>query len=425
MMDASLRWSTGMNPTHSRRAFLEDLGIGSAGLALGGYLATSKGYAANESLGIGVIGCGGRVMRGRVLEAMLKLPGLRINALCDVFDDHLKAAVVACKNPKVFTTLDHHELLARKDVDVVVIGTPDHWHAPMTIDAVKAGKDVYVEKPVIHSVAEGRPLIEAVRASGRVVQVGAQQTSMPQFIEAKQMLAQKLLGEIRLIDMSWARNQLPYRKLAYNIKPAQVDWKRFCGNAPTQEFNAFKMRNWRWFWDFGGGTTTDLMVHWLDATYNMIDLGTPRQVVGIGHHNFNTDWETPDTFQLVADFPGNTQLRFLGTFVSQYHRAGVTYMGELASLYVDRGRYEFRPETGKRGGGSDLPPKDLIIGQGKRGADFFEDPPAELLHMSNWLECVRDRSKKVHSPVENAVAAASVAWLGNDSYRQGKIIRPA
>lgn len=409
-----------MPSNHSRRQFLDNLGIGSAGLIAGGYVATSRGYAANETLGIGIIGTGGRC-RGALLPALLKMPGVKVVAVCDVYDDHRKAGVAACSNPQAATTIDHQELLARKDVDAVIIATPDHWHVPITIDAVKAGKDVYVEKPVLHNLAEGRPLIDAVKASGRVVQVGAQQTSMPQFIQARSILKEKQLGDIHLIDMSWARNQTPFRKVPYNIKPDQVDWKRFLGSAPDQPFNPYKMRQWRWFWDFGGGTTTDLMVHWLDALYNILDLGKPTQVIGLGDHIGNDAWETPNTFQLLADFPGQIQLRFLGTFVSAYHRAGVTLMGDQASLYLDRGRYEFRPETGK----TKLPAKDLILDEGGlRGADFAKIPNGELLHMSNWLECLRDRSKQVNSGVDNAVAAASVAWWGNNSYRQKKIIHP-
>jgi predicted dehydrogenase len=405
-----------MTTPRSRRAFLEQLGIGTAGVLAGGYTATAAGFAKNETIHIGVIGCGGRAVR-RLMPALAKIPGTKVTAVCDIYDEHLAAAKQAA--PGAFATDDYHKLLKRSDVDAVIIGSPDHWHVPMTVDACAAGKDVYVEKPLTHTIAEGQSVIDAQNRFKRVVQVGTQQRSMPQFHKARELVQAGALGPVHKIHMCWNRNHTPYQRRAADIQPSQVDWARFLGNARRQPFDAYRFRNWRWFWDFGGGILTDLMVHWLDAVYFLQDMGLPAEVTSIGD-NFSTKgiWETPDTIQTLMRYPGSAaQLHFEGTFASAHRKAGITLMGENATLYVDRGMLEVTPEAGRKG-----EKVELVLGSGGRGADF-SSVDGETLHLNDWFEAIRTR-RKPSAPAEAGVISAQVAHLGNQAYREGKVIRP-
>ena len=399
----------------SRRTVLGGLGL-AAGLAVAG--PARRAYCANETIGIGVIGCGGR-SRAALMPALKKIPGVRFVAVCDVYEEHLKAGQYVAGGSEIFATVDHQELLARRDVDAVIIGSPDHLHVPQTIDACNAGKDVYVEKPFTHDLKEGAAAIEAQDRTQRIVQIGTQQRSMTHLIEAKKLIETGVLGPVRKIQMTWNRNLLPLRKHPYNIKPQQVDWKRFLGNAPDQPFDAHKMRNWRWFWDFGGGIFTDLMVHWYDTVDWMLDLGTPATAASIGNH-FAAEgiWETPDTVQTLLSFPKKgTQLHFEGTFVNQHGKAYTAIMGEQATLYLDRGRFELIPEPNRN-----VEPRQMILGSGERGSDFFDQPDGELLHLTEWIEAIRSR-RKPNCPAEAGVRSAAAAHLANIALREERVAK--
>ncbi|MCH2378769.1 MAG: Gfo/Idh/MocA family oxidoreductase, partial [Pedosphaera sp.] len=368
----------------------------------------------NEKIQVGVIGAGGRAQR--LMHELVKMPGVEITALCDIFDVNLaKARQIA---PKAATTDDFHTLLKRKDVDAVLIGSPDHWHVPMTVAACAAGKDVYVEKPLTHTLEEGAAVIRAQNEHKRVVQVGTQQRSMPQFQKAKELIEQGALGKVHKIHMSWNRNHAPFKKRVPDIKPHQVDWERFLGNAPRQPFEPYRFhRNWRWFWDFGGGILTDLMVHWMDSVHYLWPIGLPESTTSIGaQYTTKGAWETPDTIQTLMEFPKHgTQLHFEGTFSCQHRKAGTTLMGENATVYIDRGRLELTPEPGRK-----AKPIEMVLGKGGKGADF-SSINGEALHLADWLQAVRER-RKPSAPAEAGVAAAAVAHLGNQAYREGKVI---
>ncbi len=282
---------------HGRREFLEKLGVGAAGLITAGYAATAKGYAANEEIAVGCIGTGGRC-RG-LMTALAKIPGVRIAAVCDVWDVHLEAGRKLA-DAKAATTKSYQELLDRKDIDAVLIGAPDHWHVPMTIDACAAGKDVYVEKPLTHIPSEGQAVIDAQNNHLRVVQVGTQQRSMPHFQKAYDIVKGGQLGEIHKVHLTWNRNQPRHKREKLGIDPNGVDWKAFLGNAPEQPFDEYRFRNWRWFWDIGGGILTDLMVHQIDVANWYLDRDHPTTGTTIGDHFLAQDlWETPDTIQTL------------------------------------------------------------------------------------------------------------------------------
>jgi predicted dehydrogenase len=401
-----------MATVHDRREFLEQMGLASAVLA--GFTATARGFAANETLNIGCIGTGGRCQA--LMRALAEVSGARIVAVCDVWDNHL-AAGKKLADANASTTKSHHELLARKDVDAVIIGTPDHQHVPITIDACAAGKDVYVEKPLTHDLAEGAAVVQAQNQYQRIVQVGTQQRSMPQFQKAYEIVKSGQLGEIHKVHLTWNRNQPRWARDKYNIDPATVDWKQFLGRAPQQPFDEYRFRNWRWFWDFGGGILTDLMVHQVDVAHWFLGLDHPQTAATIGD-TFKAQglWETPDTVQTLLRYPDRAaQVYFEGTFVNSRHGAMLEFMGSEATLYLDRGRYEIHPERNKK-----IAYSEMVLGSGPRGADFYDLPKGEVLHLANWIECIRSR-KKPNCPAEAGVSAASAAHLGNLALRSGQV----
>ncbi|QDU45248.1 Inositol 2-dehydrogenase [Symmachiella dynata] len=397
-----------------RRQFMQNVGAASAGVMAAGYTATARGYAANETIHVGAIGTGGRCRQ--LLGTLGEIPGVKIVAVCDIWDDNLQKGR-ALADPKAATTKDYHELLARKDIDAVVIGTPDHWHVPITIDACKAGKDVYVEKPLTHDLSEGPPVIAAQNEYKRIVQVGMQQRSMPHLIEANKIIRSGELGEIRKVHLTWNRNSPRAQKKNYGIDPNSVDWKRFLGNAPQQPYDEYRFRHWRWFWDFGGGIFTDLMVHYVDVAHWFLGLDHPQMATSIGDHFMAKDvWQTPDTVQTLMRYPGqDLQVYFEGTFVNARNAAMMEYMGTNATLYCDRGRYEIHPEHNRK-----IKYRELVLGSGSRGKDFYETPNGRLLHLTNWLECIRTR-KTPNAPAEAGVSAASAAHMANLALRGGKV----
>ncbi len=406
-----------MSTQSDRRQVLKQIGMTAAAFTLPRHSYSKSRYSANDTLNIGCIGTGGRC---RVLMKVLAgMPGIRLGAVCDVWEDSREQGRKLAA-PQAFVTVDYREVLERRDIDAVVIGTPDHWHVPILVDACAAGKDVYVEKPLTHSLSEGAAAIDAQNRHGRIVQVGMQQRSMPQFQKAYQIIKAGGIGRIHKVHLTWNRNAPDARKVSYGIDPAKVDWKRFLGNAKDQPFDDYRFREWRWFWDFGGGILTDLMVHYLDVAHWFLDLDHPDAAATIGD-SFTPDsgWETPDTVQTLLHYGSRqVQVYFEGTFINARNAAMLEFMGSDATLYLDRGRYEIHPERGRDA----VAYSELVLGSGPRGADFYRNPDGELVHLANWINCVRSR-KQPNAPAEAGVSAAAAAHLGNLALRSGQVAR--
>jgi predicted dehydrogenase len=387
------------------------------GAAAAGTLATlesARGYPANEMLNVGCLGTGGRCQS--LMRSLAHIPGVRIAAVCDIYDAHLDQARKLADSQAV-ASKHYREILDRKDIDAVLIGSPDHWHVPMSIDAVTAGKDVYVEKPLTHDVAEGAAIIEAQNRSRKIVQVGMQQRSMPHIQKARELMKNGRIGEVFKVHLSWNRGgSSRIRRGPMGVDPRQVAWKDFLGSAPDQPFDEYRFRNWRWFWDFGGGVLTDLMVHWIDVAHWLLDADRPLKATSFGDHFASEGaWQAPDTIQCILEYPHNVQAHFEGTFSNATYGAMITFMGTDGTLYIDRGRYEITPENGKG------KPEALILGSNPhKGADFYDKPDGELLHLTNWVECIRSRQKP-NAPAEAGVSAAAAAHLGNRAYRTGQV----
>lgn len=391
----------------SRRDFL----AASATLPLAASAVNARSAA--ETLNVGLIGCGGRC--SQLVRSLVKVPNVRIAAVCDVYETHRERARTWA-DKQALVTGDFHTVLDRKDIDAVLIATPDHWHVPIAVAACTAGKDVYVEKPLTHELSEGQAIIAAQNSHKRIVQVGMQQRSMPHIAKARELVKAGRLGRAVKVHLTWNRNTDRVRRVKYNIDPAKVDWKMFLGHARPQPFDEYRFRNWRWFWDFGGGLFTDLMVHWLDVAHWLLDLDHPLSARSIGSHIAAEGvWETPDTVQTLLSYPNSQQIYFEGTFSNAYRGAMITLMGTDATLYIDRGRYELTPERGRG------PIEELVLGAGHKGQDFYDHPDGELLHLTNWVECVRSR-KTPNAPAEAGVSAAAGAHLANQALRSGQAV---
>jgi len=386
----------------SRREFLgQSAGAG----ALCGGLAPARALGANDRIRVGAIGTGGRC-RG-LMNLLKKLPGNELVAVCDVYEPNLlKAAGVAGAAARQYR--DYRAVLDSKEIDAVVIGSPDHWHKQMTIDAVRAGKDVYVEKPVSHSIAEGVELVRAVEASGRVVQTGTQQRSWEHFIRGKQIVDSGKLGQVTFVRAWWFQNYAAAgapKELALD----KLDRKQWLGPAPDQELTPMKVVWWRWYWDFGGGALTDLMTHWIDVVHWYMETPAPTSALTSGRR-YVLGWECPDTITCVLDYPKNYSVTYHGTMASSIDDGGLEIRGTKGTMKLDRQQLAVYAEGGELiGRKAEQEPETVIKSRGDGTLD----------HLKNFLDCARSR-KAPTADIRVAHEAARAAHLGNLSLREGR-----
>jgi len=392
----------------NRRSFILSAST-AASSVIAGSVATA--YAANETINIACIGTGGRCRH--LMKSLAKVEKVRIGALCDVWAVALDEAKKLA-DPKALASKNFRETLALKDVDAVLIGSPDHWHVPLTVAACEAGKHVYVEKPLTHDLSEGRAVIDAQNNHKRIVQVGMQQRSMPHLIKAKELIKAGRIGKVVKVHMTWNRNTNRVKRFPLGVDSKAVDWTMFLGSAPKQEFDEYRFRNWRWFWDFGGGIFTDLMVHWIDVAHWVLGVDHPLKAVSLGEEVNSKDvWQTPDSVQTILSYPDQLQMYFEGTFSNARNGAMIEFMGSEATLQADRGGYVIYPEWNKKG-----EQEEFILGKNptRRGADFYDEPDGELLHLTDWVSAMRT-GKKPSAPAEAGVGSAAAAHLANQARR--------
>ncbi|HYT76913.1 MAG TPA: Gfo/Idh/MocA family oxidoreductase [Vicinamibacterales bacterium] len=388
----------------TRRTFLTT----ASGLVLGAGLARAAGQGANDRIRIGVIGTGGRA-RG-LMTLLKRLPGNDMVAICDVYEPRLlQAAEIA--GPAAAKVADYRRILDDRQIDAVVIGTPDHWHKTITLEAVAAGKDVYVEKPVSHTIAEGAEMVKAIEASKQIVQTGTQQRSWDHFVLGKQIIDSGRLGQITFVQTYWYQHAT-----AGNYAPVsldKLDWKRWLGPAPGQPFRPERFYQWRHFWDFGGGQLTDLMTHWIDVVHWYMDVEAPLSAVATGHNYSIKLWEAPDTVNANLEFPKNFMAAYLGTYVSRVDDGGLEFRGERGTLKIDRARLAFYRDDAAYAPGTLTPEPDIYVRSSGDGT---------LTHLQNWLDCVRSR-KRPNAHIRVAHQAARTSHLANASLRAGHAVR--
>lgn len=391
--------------------------------------------AANDRVGVAVIGCGGM---GRMdLQDFQKNPEVRIVAVCDVFRPNAERAREMTEG-KAEATGDFRRVLERKDVDAVIVATPDHWHPLIAVAACDAGKDVYVEKPISHSVREGRLMVEAARRNNRVVQVGIQQRSGSHFQRAVKAVHDGRIGTVHYAQC-WNHNAGSPQGMGNppdGEVPAELDWDMWLGPAPARPYNPGR-RNFRMFWDYAGGELTNWCVHLIDIVHWAIRKDAPLTVASSGGKLYVTDMrECPDTQEVVWEYPG-CLVHYSTTVHNSYgHNGdagakpfgsyGILLHGSEGTLWIDRAGYEIIPQ--KRGHAE-------IVSQGFReafddlsGAGMYYDGGAvaergttslqHMPHVRNFLDCLKTRERPA-GDIETGHRSTAACLLGNIALRTG------
>lgn len=409
----------------TRRGFMEDTLKYGTGLAA---LASSKVFGANDRIRIGVIGTGGRateLMRcfdpgpdafwaGMSQFKIVPVTGAQLVAAADVYEPHLDRAA-AMVGPGAAKFHDYRELLDQKDIDAVIVASPDHWHTKMLIDAVEAGKDVYVEKCVTHLLEEGPEAIRAVERTGRVVQTGTQHRSWKHYIQAKEVVDSGTLGTVRMVDSYWYLNYTPGLEMFQRQKTdlSKLDWKAWLGSAPTQPFTEMKFRMWRYFRNFGGGSLTDLMVHSLSTIQWFMDSPTPSSAIANGLSS-DFGWEWPTTLSCTLEYPEGFLVSYIGNHSNGIDFGGVVFYGSKATLEINRAAFALYEE----GRGFKYNSKSQRWRPDpKMYVESEEEGTSENLR--NWLECIRSR-KTPNANLAFGVELARAAHLGNAALISGR-----
>ncbi len=382
-----------------RRFITQSAALGAAGAI--GMPATSwaRVLGANQRIRVGVIGTGSRGIG--VMRLFHDNPEAQVVALCDVYQDHLQQArdVVGAE---VRTYGDYRALLDSNDVDVVLIGTPDHWHAPMAIDAAAAGKDIYIEKPLTHTLEEGYAIGDAVREHGRVMQVGLQQRSGPHYMRAKQEYFDSgVIGKVTYVRTVWHGNTFHLRQPDFTAQPAGLDWEAWVGPASPRPFNAHQFYNWRSYFDFGGGTITDLFNHWIDVAHWFMDEDIPVAATAAGGIYHYPDGRTaPDTVNVLVEYPGDWTASFEATLVPGARGAFLEFLGTGGSLMITRSQYTFTPAG---------PRAEPVVVQAEGDLSDY--------HVRDFIGAVQSRGTP-NSDVVSAHRSALASHLGKLAYLQ-------
>ncbi len=408
-----------------------------AGTAFARSSATAASQArvigANDKINVAVIGSGGRGYyvgdRFDKYAQSVKPGACQIVGVCDTYQKRVNTAKDRFKCPG---TLDYREILANKDVDAVIVATPDHWHAPIALAAMDAGKDVYLEKPMCHTIEEVKQLIAKVKATGRVVQVGSQTTSGDQWWKARKAIAEGRIGKMLMSQGSYHRNSTE-GEWNYKITPEAgpngkgedyIDWKMWLGKAPKRAYDADRFFRFRKYWDYSGGIATDLFFHvmapmnicWGKAEY-------PARVAGSGGiYCFKDEREVPDTFHFVAEYPSGFSVVLTSSMANSQHIPGLIRGHEGTIVMVEHGQFEGRTDSI-----TVKPEKRVISAEYK--AKFGEEPvkidveskDVMFTHIGNFLDCVHSRQKPTLD-VETAGHAQVVITMAVESYRKGKTL---
>jgi predicted dehydrogenase len=411
--------------TTTRRHFLHRSGQGLVATAAGattlGALQRGLAAGANDRVRIAVIGCGGRA---KILVPNLIEAGAEIACLCDVRPDRMASlagaiAGMAPRQPrltgKVETVWDDRE------IDAVVIATPDHWHALLAIDACRAGKDVYVEKPHAHNIWESRQMVAAARRYNRIVQVGTQNRSAPYNLLARDYVKSGKLGRIALIKVYNLEPGQAFRLGEPGSPPAGLDWDRWLGPAPVRPWHQrIYQGGWHRFWDFSGGDMTDDGIHQMDlALMLMGDRGRPRVVSACGGKMAypEADGESPDVQvvnyefdDFVLTFEMTNYPRYMQKSTAEIRRNDLLPYWTMNATRIEIYGSELMMTVGRHGGG-------WIAAQvGGRIVDKQYGRPGDEPHARNFIDCVKSRQRP-NADIEIAHASCATAHLGNIAYR--------
>lgn len=361
--------------------------------------------APSDQIRVGIIGSGSR---GQFLMKTFMLDsGVRISAVADVFEPNLEAGLSLSKGAKAYR--NYRDLLADKEIGAVIIATPEHWHYQMLLDALAAGKDVYVEKPLCQRPEQGVELMDAARRSKSIVQVGMQRRSYDLYLKARDIRASGALGPVRLVRSWWINNNL-------SDKPAtelhgRLDWEQWQGPAEHRPFDPDRFRHWRNYSEYSGGIMADQGAHIFDGIHLIEGVGFPAAVNATAGRVHSSKSDTPETVVVAAEYPED----FVGVFSINY--AGMRYPSPLDQLNQfdgDRARMDVGREfVSVYTQSNPESPQSTMTGS------FAE---ATNAHVENFLDCVRTR-KQPTAPVEKGFQAVLVTLLANESLRRGRRIR--
>ncbi len=417
----------------NRREFVKNSAKIAAGIgilsSIPGSLSCSTGFGPNDKIVLGLIGCNG--MGFSDLSAHLRIPNIECAALCDVdnnvlnrratevekimLDREAKGEKITYKKPKIYN--DYRKLLEDKEIDAVIIGTPDHWHALIMIAACEAGKDVYCEKPMGNSIEEVARMEQAAKKYKRVVQVGQWQRSDPHFSDAMAFVHSGKLGKIRTVKTWCYQGWLaPPPVIADGPVPDGVDYNMWLGPAPKRPFNKNRFHfQFRWFWDYAGGLMTDWGVHLIDIGLWGMNAGTPVSAMsGGGKYAFPASAaETPDTQQVIYEFGDWCMVwdHAMGIDRGPYNSDhGIAFIGNNGTLVVDRSHWRVIPEGSGENVKIEAVPRTNGTGQGL------------ALHAQNFLDSMRTRNYNTNASVTIGKEVAKVAHMGNIAMKTGRKI---
>ncbi len=407
----------------SRRKFIGQASKAAAGVVLlpaigvNSFEILKSGIPPSDRINLGAIGIKG--MGWANLRNAIQVPGVTLTALCDidqsVLDQRMgELAALNIDSSKVETFKDYRKMLEKKDLDVVIIGTPDHWHALQMIHACQAGKDVYVEKPIANSIGEIDHMLAAEKRYNRVVQVGQWQRSQQHFRDAIDFVHSGQLGNIRTVK-AWAYQgwMKPAPVVPNSAPPAGVDYDMWLGPAPKKPFNESRFHfNFRWFWDYAGGLMTDWGVHMVDYALFGMKAGLPKSIVSLGGKFAYPDLshETPDSQTAVYEFDGFIMIweHALAIDNGPHQKTqGVSFVGNNGTLVLNRQGWEVIEEKGA---------EKKVMKEWQKAT-----PDPVLRHWENFISVVRSRkTSELNCPLAVGANVARVCQMGNIAYRSGK-----
>ena len=363
----------------------------------------SRVLGANNSLNMGIIGAGDRGTHD--MSVFLNHPDVRFSAVCDIYGAHIDRAKQ--KVPQATAFDDHRKLLEQKAIDAVLIATPDHWHTTIAVDALNAGNDAYVEKPLSRTIEEGPLIVKAARENKRVCQVGMQQRSAKHYLEAKQKYFDSgKIGAVTLARTWWYGNSWHLRKAPAELQtqPADLNWARFLGPVKWRDWDPQQYYNWRAYLAYGGGQVTDLFTHWIDVVHMFTGRDIPYSAVAAGGVYHYKDGRTaPDTINVLLQYPGPNEFTatFEATLVPGIRGEAIEMCGSEGRLWIDRSRYEWYPV------GSNTPEEVVTAEVLPNSRDSLTQD-----HVDNFLECVKTRARP-NGDVLIGHRSAQASHLGN------------
>lgn len=407
-----------------RREFVRTTAVAGAGLALGLQARALDGQAGKDELAVAMIGPGSQ---GRnLITKCLKIPGIRFVAVCDIWPYHRQyAANILKKYDQIVTTYeDYREMLAKeKNLDAVIVATPDWVHSEQTVACLEAGKHVYCEKPLTHTIEEGFDILAAVKKSGKKFQVGTQRRSSLLYQKAKEIYESGVLGKVHYARAFWYRNSPEtFPAWRYDIPgdstPDNTDYEKFLGTAPKTDFDKQRYFQWRLYWDYSGGISTDLLVHQTDAIHMITGRTHCKSVMCNGgiHCWTEDDREVPDTVTAAFEYPDHFHINYSAMFRNSHYRYGEQLFGSegtmeimgLTDLYVYPEKYRGVPEH--------VAARPEIHIRSRK--DLGQGNPTDA-HLKNFIDAIKGTAE-LNCPVQTGHEAAVTGHLATMSYRKEK-----